>query len=336
MPQVMDQPFAKSVSRVERYRRLLETVKPDDVLAILIDADPDAMASAMALKRLFWRRARRVAIFHTNVIQRADNRAFVRLLQVDMRHISEMDSAKITRWATVDAQPPHHEEFSGIVFDIVIDHHPVHPASRAVFLDIREQWGAASSIMTEYLRAAKVRPSVRLATALLYGIKTDTDDFVRKSMPNDVNAFRYLYRRANVNIVKKIESSGMTQATLASYRLAMERFRLRHDIGFIYMGEVQNPDVLVMIADFFMHLAEVNWSIAAGICERKLIVILRNARLRGDAGRTAQRLFGKWGGTAGGHRTAARAEIPLEDLPKHAREPLDPEKLLLKELKNLR
>jgi len=47
------------------------------------------------------------------------------------------------------------------------------------------------------------------------------------------------------------------------------------------MEEVGNPDVLVMIADFFMKLAEANWSIVTGIYEEKLIVILRTAGFQG-------------------------------------------------------
>ncbi|MCJ7687397.1 MAG: DHH family phosphoesterase, partial [Desulfobacteraceae bacterium] len=82
----------------------------------------------------------------------------------------------------------------------------------------------------------------------------------------------------------------------------------------ISMGEVVNPDVLVIIADFFMKLAEANWSIVTGIYEEKLIVILRNVGFRGDAGKTAQELFEPWGGLAGGHKSAARAEIPLKNI----------------------
>ena len=308
---LMDHPFPKSLSLAERHRRLMEVVNPEDILGIFIVADPDAMASALALKRMFWRKARKVMVYHTNPVRRADNLAFIRLLKIEQHHIETLEGITATKWALVDSQPPHHELFADRQFDIIIDHHPVSSRSRARFVDIRDRCGAASTIMTEYLRAGKIRPSPRLATALFYGIKTDTDNFVRESSASDINAFRYLYRFANTNTIKKIESSEMTAKTLVSYRVAMERMRLVKDKAFIHMDEVDSADTLVLIADFFMRLSEVTWAVVSGVFDDRLIVILRNGGFRGDAGTIARRLFGPVGGSGGGHRTAARAEVPV-------------------------
>ncbi len=167
--------------------------------------------------------------------------------------------------------------------------------------------------MTEYLRAAKIKPSPRLATALFYGIKTDTENFARPSLPNDINAFRYLYQFTNMNILKKVESSELTKKTLNSFRTAMENLTFFKDIAFIHMDRVNDPDILVLIADFFLKMAEATWCIVSGIYGQNLVVILRNAGFRLDAGKMAQRLFGEWG-AAGGHKSAARAEIPIHEI----------------------
>jgi len=180
-------------------------------------------------------------------------------------------------------------------------------------VDIKEDYGANSTIMTEYLRAKKIKPSPRLATALFYGIKTDTDNFVRSSMPNDIEALRYLYQYTNINIIKKIESSEITRKTLASFQAAIKNLMFLKDIAFIHMGKVNDPDILVIIADFFLKLGEASWCIVSGIYRHKLIVIFRNAGFRLDAGKMAQKLFGQWG-SAGGHRSAARAEIPIDEI----------------------
>ena len=336
MNPVMEHPFPKSISLTEKCKRLLEVVGCEDTLAILIDADPDAMASALALKRFFWRKVRKALIYHINPIQRADNLAFIRLLKIDQEHIRHLKTEIITRWAIVDSQPHHHEEFKGQQFDIIIDHHPVGPLSNAHFVDIKENYGANSTIMTEYLRAAKIRPSTKLATALFYGIKTDTDNFVRGLLPNDINAFRYLYQFTNMNIIKKIESSEMTMQTLDSYGRAMKRLAILDDIAFVYMGEVDNPDTLVIIADFFMKLAEVTWSIVTGVCDGKVIVILRNAGLGGDAGKAAQRLFSLWGGCGGGHKSAARAEVLLGRISKDIKGRSNLSEFILENLKGLK
>jgi nanoRNase/pAp phosphatase (c-di-AMP/oligoRNAs hydrolase) len=115
-------------------------------------------------------------------------------------------------------------------------------------------------------------------------------------------------------MLKKIESSEMTRGMLPKYRQAMERLIFIGDIAFVHMARVENPDILVMIADFFMKIADIQWSIVSGVYQQTFIVIYRNASPQGDAGKTANKLFGSWKGSAGGHRSAARVEIPLENI----------------------
>jgi len=310
---IMENPFPKSATLTDRVKKLMETVSYEDTLAVLINADPDSMACAMALKRLFWRKIKKTHIYHINVINRADNLAMIRLLKLDHKHIRTMNSPEITKWAIVDSQPHHSEQFSKFKFDIIVDHHPVNQGSKGRFVDIRDDYGSTSTIFTEYLRAAGIKPSPRLATALFYGIKTDTDDFVRNSTPNDINAFRYLYNFANINIIKKIESSGMTKETLSSFRTAIENLTFIHDMSFIYMDKVESPDILVMIADFFLKMGESTWTVVTGIHNQKLIIIIRNAGFRLDAGKKVEKLFSAYG-SAGGHKSAARVEIPIKTI----------------------
>ena len=99
-------------------------VRPSDTLGILIDADPDAMAGALALKRLLWRRARGISIYHINRVRRADNLAFIGLLKVEQAPARYARRSRTTRWAIVDGQPQQREEFRDYPFDIIIDHHP--------------------------------------------------------------------------------------------------------------------------------------------------------------------------------------------------------------------
>ena len=310
----MEAPFSKSISFNRKYSRLLEIVKHSDTLGVLINADPDSMASAMALKRIFWKKAKRVLVYRVNSIKRADNLAFVKFLTVDQKHIRYLKRSTIRKWALVDSQPHHHKLFMEHQYDIIIDHHPVTSPIRADFLDIREDYGANSSIMTEYLKVAKIKPSPKLATALFYGIKTDTHNFVRASIPHDMDAFKYLYRFISMSILRKIESSEMTRGILPKYRQAMERLVFIRDIAFVHMERVDNPDLLVLIADFFMKIAEIKWSIVSGVYKKNLIVILRNASFHGGASKTASKVFRHWKGSAGGHRNAARAEIPLDNI----------------------
>jgi nanoRNase/pAp phosphatase (c-di-AMP/oligoRNAs hydrolase) len=300
-------------------------VASDDNLAIAINADPDAIASALALSRIFWRRARKICIACSNTVERADNLALIHTLRVDLSDLNSLDRNQISKWAVVDSQPHHDREFDEISFDIVIDHHPRGSEISATHIDIREDYGATSTIMTEYLRAGGIEPSSRLATALFLGIKNDTNDFIRPAISNDLNAFRYLHDYANLNVIKKVESSEMTRRTLNRFREAMDELSIYKQVACVHMGKVKNPDTLVIIADFFLKLAEVSWSIASGNYGQKLIIIVRSVGFRRHAGKTTQKLFGEWG-SAGGRSSAARAEVPLAKVRKLHSRSAQPEK----------
>ena len=301
-----------ATSTSEKLRRLLGLFSREDRLLILINADPDAMASAMALKRLLWRQVAATSISHVNTISRPDNLAMIRLLKLDMLPIQKVDLDQFTRFAILDSQPSHHQSFEGINFDVIIDHHPL-TGAKANFLDIRPDYGATSTIMTQYLRIAKIRPSAKLATGLFYGIKTDTNNFERKAVLEDVNAFQFLYRYVNVHLARRIEQAEITLDFLKYYRIALEEMHLRKQRIHVYLGPVTNPDVCVSIADFFMKLHDIAWSVVSGTYQGHLVIIVRNDGTRKDAGKLLREIFGELG-SAGGHKAMARAEIPLINL----------------------
>jgi len=301
-----------TLSNTERLRRFYEQFLGNDNVLITINADPDAIASAMAVKRLLWRRVSGVTISNINVIKRPDNITMIELLGVNLIPVKDIQKDGFSRFVIVDSQPSHNELFSRFPTDVIIDHHPVTDA-KAPFLDIRPKYGATASIMTEYLRAAKIKPSTKLAAGLFYAIKTDTNNFVRQTLIEDVRAFQFLYRHANLNIVNKIERSELRPDFLKYFKVALDNKRIRKGRVFSHLGPVVNPDVCVFLADFFLKMSSIVWCIVSGIYGNKLILIFRNDGLRRDAGKVAKESFGAIG-SAGGHASVARAEIPLEAL----------------------
>ena len=301
-----------TISNTEKLRRFYDQFSHDDHVLIVINADPDAIASAMAVKRLLWRRVSNVTISNINSIKRPDNIAMIRLLGVNLVPVKDIIKDCFSRFVMVDSQPEHNELFARFPMDIIIDHHPDSEV-KAPFVDIRPKYGATASIMTEYLRAANIKPSKKLATSLFYAIKTDTDNFVRQTLIEDVRAFQFLYRHANLNLVNKIERSELRLDFLKYFEIALANKRIRKGRAFSHVGPVVNPDVCVLLADFFMKISSVDWSIVSGLYANKLVLIFRNDGLRKDAGKVAKESFGSIG-SAGGHKSAARAEIPLEAL----------------------
>jgi nanoRNase/pAp phosphatase (c-di-AMP/oligoRNAs hydrolase) len=301
-----------ATSASEKLRRLLGVFSREDRLVIVINADPDAMASAMALKRLLWRQVSASTIAHINEIRRPDNLAMIRLLGLVLVPIRKVNLGEFTRLAVVDSQPRHHEVLEGMNFDVIIDHHPASEV-KAPFVDIRPEYGATSTIMTEYVRAAKIKPSARLATGLFYGIKTDTSNFERKAVMQDVNAFQFLFRYVNVPMARRIEQAEITLDYLKYYRKAFEEMVVRKNRVHVHLGSVTNPDICVSLADFFMKLHDITWTVVSGTYQDRLIIIARNDGIRKDAGKVLGAVFGELG-QAGGHKTMARAEIPVQSL----------------------
>ena len=302
----------RSVTMIDKLARLEEHFKSDHRVLIVINADPDAIASAMALKRLLWRKVASITITRTNEIKRPDNLAMIQLLKIKLLPFKEVVPSDYTRLALVDSQPHHQECLAGLNFEVVIDHHPVGKTTTP-FFDVRPDFGATSTMMTEYLRAAKITPSRSLATALFYGIKTDTANFVRQGQIEDMRAFRFLFPHINQNIVRKIENSEITRAGLKYFQAALSRVKFRKDLAVVYLDRVDNPDTLVQMADFFMRVADVNRSVVAGLFKDQLVVIFRMAGPRYNAGRTAEAALGHFG-PAGGHKSMARAEAPTANL----------------------
>ncbi len=302
-----------SLSAIERLKRFYSNFKGNDRVLCMINADPDAIASAMAIKRLLWRKVSGVSIAHVNVIERPDNLAMIRFLNVDMVHIEKVDMEKYNRFVMVDSQPDHHVSFSGIKPDVIIDHHPVSSAV-APFCDIRPEYGATASIMTEYLRAAKIKPAARLATGLFHAIKTDTANFERRTVIEDIRAFQYLYRYADVRLAQRIEQGEIKYEFLRYFDYALRENKLRKGRVFVHLGSVSNPDVCVLIADFFMRVDKINWSIISGRYGKIIVVIFRNKGFQMHAGKLAKKAFGQLG-PSGGHKSMARSEFPVSAIP---------------------
>ncbi|MCP4347629.1 MAG: phosphoesterase [Desulfobacterales bacterium] len=301
------------ISASERLRRFYNQFSGNDQVLVLINADPDAIASAMTVKRLLWRKTAGVTISNINVIKRPDNIAMIRLLGVNLIHADETDEKQFNRFVIVDSQPDHHETFARFRFDVVIDHHPK-TCIQASFSDIRPEYGATASMMTEYLRAAKIKPSAKLATGLFYAIKTDTSNFERQTVIEDMRAFQFVYRHANIHLARKIEQADIRMDFLKYFRIGLENLQIRRSKAFVHLGAVANPDVCVLIADFFMRISSVQWSIVSGLYKNKLIIVFRNDGIRKNAGKVAKQSFGQIG-SAGGHKSVARAEIQEECFP---------------------
>lgn len=299
--------------------QLLDLFSRNERWLILINADPDALASAMALKRIMSHRVSDIGIAHVNEVRRPDNLSMIQYLRIPTVRLTPNVAAQYDKFALVDSQPHHHPSFKDYTFSLVLDHHPLNKNApvQAQFKEIKSDYGSNSTLLTEYLYNLNIRPGKLLATALLYGIKSDTQSFEREFCDVDIRAFRYLSKFSNTMLLRKIVRSEFRLEWLSHFSKAFQCIRYLKKGFFIFMDTVENPDILVVLADFFMRVHEITWTGVAGIYQDKLVLVLRSdgfSRGMNNMGRLAEELFSDVG-SAGGHMAMARAEIPLGNIP---------------------
>jgi len=300
-------------SNKERINYFLKLFNKEDKVLVLIWADPDALACALALKRILQNKVEKVDISNVSEIVRLNNQLMVNVLKIPLVKFSQELLENYNKFILVDSQPTHREEFKNIKFTAVIDHHPFTEGWEAEYVDIRPNYGAVSTILFEYLKTLKIKPSVYLATALIYGIKIDTDNFVRSANPHDVIAFQKLYKHMNKYLLNKIEGHHIRRSELKYFKMALDQLKFQKGKIFVYIGKILNTDILVVIADFLSKIYDTSWVFVGGEFKKNLIIIIRCDGYRKDAGKLAKKLF-KSIGLAGGHREKARAEIPFSNL----------------------
>ncbi|HKB13978.1 MAG TPA: DHH family phosphoesterase [Vicinamibacterales bacterium] len=305
--------FSRSLTRarVQQYQRYFADA--DRVLILLHnDPDPDAMASGLALRNLLRRTKTTAIIGAIQGVTRPENLRMVNLLDIHVEAVTHHSVRDYDRIAMVDVQPHY---FGGLIdrVDLVIDHHPEQPGYTAVFKDIRPDYGSTSTILTEHLRAVDVNISERAATAMLYAIKSDTLFFNRSTNRVDLEAFSYLYPLADAAMIRKMEGAEITLERLDYVLRAYKDGTLTEQVFCAFLGALPREDFIPYVADFFLQLEDVKWTIIAGIVNDSLVISVRNLGYTKNAGEFVRRFFSDIG-SAGGHRAMAKAVIPMRAL----------------------
>jgi nanoRNase/pAp phosphatase (c-di-AMP/oligoRNAs hydrolase) len=280
------------------------------------DPDPDAIAAALALRCLLAERCDvEGRIVYKGIIGRAENKALVNYLNHPLYRLERADLRESVPIALVDTQPGAGNNSLPTTFTpaIVIDHHPLRQATaQAFFADVRPQLGSTSTILTEYLQEVDLEPSSVLATALFYGIKTDTLGLVRGASPADAAAYFHLQPRVDVDALLEIERAQVPAEYFKRLSAALNAARVFDQVVIAYIGSMTRPDMAAEMADLLLRLKGVQWAVCMGLFRRELVLAVRTRRRWGGAGELARAIVGSTG-AAGGHGAMAGGQIPLRD-----------------------
>ena len=306
----------KDIMEPRLWERLIATVEAAERLLILPhnDPDPDAIASAAALQHLLEAKLNLPSqILYQGVIGREENKALARSLKHPLARLTSSHLQRAIPIALVDTQPGSGN--NALPPDrkpvIVIDHHPLREATaQGDFVDVRPDYGATTTILVEYLQSAAIEPPPSLATALFYGIKTDTMGLGRGAKPPDVEAYFYLQQRIDVELLVHIEQAQVPPDYFRSLVRALQSTCIYDGVITTYIGLLSYPDLAAELADILLRLQDVRWVICIGLYQETLNLAIRTRSQRRSAGKLA-RLVVAGRGSAGGHGAFAGGQIPL-------------------------
>ena len=291
-----------------------ETLKSAKRLVVLThdNPDPDSVSSAITLAYIVKNSFKIQAVVrYGGIVGRAENRAMIRVLGLKLGPLSESDFRPGTEFALVDMQPktgnnsfPKNRKPC-----IIIDHHPLRKTTKSDFIDIRTDYGATATILTEYLLASGLEISTKLATALSYGISSETQDLGREARDADVQAYLALFPKSNKKLLASIVHPKLPRDYFVTLSRALHHSLIYKNAVATTLGEVQNPDFIPFIADFMLRAERINWAICIGRYKERLVLSIRTTNVKGRAGAFLRQLIGKRG-TAGGHGMIAGGQVP--------------------------
>jgi len=335
--------------RIQQLRSLLAE-KRNILVLMHNDPDPDAIAAGYTLERLIGHLLpdAPVTLGHGGMIGRAENRTMADLITPHAVRIPTFEAAQVLPTydaiLLVDTQP---SAGNHLLYEIdypleqvilAVDHHPPRRSqTRAVIHDARPEVGAAATLMAEYVASAAMEIDDLLATALFYGIKSDTRGLSRHTTDLDIWAYTAVRNFVNIDLLSQIEHvqlprsyfHGINDALMNTmlYRCATaehteaepsdndEQENPNTDTqpcaGYISVSllfQMQRPDMASEVADLMLRMEDISWAICLGIFEDRLVISVRADSANAQAGRIVRGIVGK-NGTAGGHDTMAGGRI---------------------------
>ena len=283
--------------------------------------DPDAISSAMALQliaKIASNGQLEADIFYEGNIGHQENRAFVNTLNIDIKRLTKTALKTYDYIAMVDCVGPglNNAVPADTPINIIIDHHNSDGFIRVKapdFIDSRPTIGSTASILTQYIQDLHITIDKKLATALLYGIRSDTHNFKTNVSSVDLNNIFYLLPLIDNSLLESISAPSMSQETLDIIGKSI----LNRDVqtgGYLFsnIGYVMNRDSIPIAADMLLELEGINTVIVYGITDTFIEISARNKDVRLNIGDILKEVASNIeGASAGGHTTMGGLSIPL-------------------------
>jgi nanoRNase/pAp phosphatase (c-di-AMP/oligoRNAs hydrolase) len=311
----------------KKVNRLLELVEqcPRILICTHDNPDPDSMAAAMTLSHLLESTsAAKPRIVYGGLVGRAENRNMVRILDIPLWSQESIKVREDDGFIVVDTQPAFGNnsvpEDANII--AVLDHHESTRPVNAPLVDIRTDYGAVTTVAAEYLVASGVSIPGPLATAICYGISTETQDLGREASPADIAAYVEVFPMANQPLLGKLHNPRRPVSFFANLSRAIEATRLAETVAVCHLESLSTPDLAAEIADMLLTIEDMEWVLCSGRYGESLIMSVRTDDPGARAGELLRRVVGERS-RAGGHGMIAGGSVQIR--PREAIGPIQEE-----------
>lgn len=264
--------------------------------------DPDAIGAAMAHKRLCERLGASATIAHVLPVSRAENRALVKLLNVPMLKVTdgvELDQYGYLALVDSSASESMIRLPESMRLLTVVDHHRPPTVPKADFVDIRHDVCSTCTIYADYAErslapfGAGGNDDSAVATAMFFGIQTDTDDFTLAT-PADFRAAAYLKPFCDAETLSRVGRRTLTAESMEAVGRALADLEVIRDFAISGVGRVSanNRDAIPMAADFILRREDIDTALVYGIVEDRIDGSMRTRRASVDPAAFMQAAFG--------------------------------------------
>ena len=313
----------RSIDRKQGAREVLRRLEAENNSKVLIvchdNPDPDALASALAMKHLCETMGHTSTIIHGGMIEHQQNRAMVKLLEMDIRKlILDWEVEDLLKESDivicVDFSHPGSNNVlpQKCVPHIVIDHHTSEERPAGDVILVRSEFAATSSLIASILMNSGIEMNSEIATALAFGIRTDTLGFTRSFNAVDLRALSWLGAWIDWDLMRSFESPPRSQEVLSIFKQALTDAELENGLMLVPISDMVDRDALSQVADFLLPTEGVKIVVSYGVRMTKVILSVRSNDDSKHVGRLLAKTFEK--GSAGGHKSLAGGQIPFEEL----------------------
>jgi nanoRNase/pAp phosphatase (c-di-AMP/oligoRNAs hydrolase) len=250
------------------------------IIAIRGYPDPDSIGSAMAHRLISMSWDIDCTILYFDDISHHENRALVKKLAIEMvRYTDGLDLSGYDRIAIVDSQ----------VFDVpqsirrlpivsIVDHHKLQGDLEAEFIDIREESGSTCAIYAEYFADGIVplehdsEDLSRTASALIYGIRSDTDDYLL-ARDVDYRGAAFLSPYADHDLLLQISKQNISPRTMEITQKAYANKVIADTFLISGVGYVRDEDrdSIGQAADYLLQREGIDTVIVYGIVNNTFV-----------------------------------------------------------------